>query len=172
MLQGATNQALDGGRGKQNMHRRTQSCRFFNLHFLGTVDRLWMALIENNKSDRGIGRDTGHLENWNGGRLKFMTLACMESFHIISPLRRFPFLPLCRRQEVQHLRRELNDSLRSIRSSDGVCLSIAFTQDIANLCNLMYIYIHLEVKLPAIWTDGKAEAGRVREEKSRREKIR
>ena len=30
----------------------------------------------------------------------------------------------------------------------------------------------LEVKLPTIWTDGKAEGGRVREEKSRREKIR
>ena len=29
----------------------------------------------------------------------------------------------------------------------------------------------LEVKLPTIWTDGKAEVGRVREEKSRREKI-
>jgi len=28
----------------------------------------------------------------------------------------------------------------------------------------------LEVKLPTIWTDGKAEVGRVREEKSRREK--
>ena len=30
----------------------------------------------------------------------------------------------------------------------------------------------LEVKLPTIWTDGKAEVVRVREEKSRREKIR
>ena len=30
----------------------------------------------------------------------------------------------------------------------------------------------LEVKLPTIWTDGKAEVGRVREEKGRREKIR
>jgi len=30
----------------------------------------------------------------------------------------------------------------------------------------------LEVKLPTIWTDGKAEVGRVREENSRREKIR
>jgi len=30
----------------------------------------------------------------------------------------------------------------------------------------------LEVKLPTIWTHGKAEVGRVREEKSRREKIR
>jgi hypothetical protein len=28
----------------------------------------------------------------------------------------------------------------------------------------------LEVKLPTIWTDGKAEVGRVREKKSRREK--
>ena len=53
------------------------------------------------------------------------------------------FLPLCRRQEVQHLRRELNDSLRSIRSSDGACLSIASTQDIANLFTFNYIYIYL-----------------------------
>jgi len=30
----------------------------------------------------------------------------------------------------------------------------------------------LEVKLPAIWTDGKEEVGRVREEMRRREKIR
>ena len=30
----------------------------------------------------------------------------------------------------------------------------------------------LDVKLPTIWTDGKAEVGRVRKEKSRREKIR
>ena len=30
----------------------------------------------------------------------------------------------------------------------------------------------LEVKLPTVWRDGKAEVGRVREEKSRSEKIR
>jgi len=30
----------------------------------------------------------------------------------------------------------------------------------------------LEVKLPTIWADGKAEVGRVREEKRRRDKIR
>jgi hypothetical protein len=30
----------------------------------------------------------------------------------------------------------------------------------------------LEVKLPTIWTHGKAEVGRAREEKGRREKIR
>jgi len=30
----------------------------------------------------------------------------------------------------------------------------------------------LEVKLPTIWRDGKAEVGRVREEKKRSEKIR
>ena len=30
----------------------------------------------------------------------------------------------------------------------------------------------LEVKLPTIWRDGKAEVGRVREEKNRSEKIR
>ena len=31
---------------------------------------------------------------------------------------------------------------------------------------------NFEVKLPTIWTDGKAEVGRVREEKRRRDKIR
>jgi len=36
----------------------------------------------------------------------------------------------------------------------------------------MFIEGSLEVKLPTIWTDGKAEMGRVREEKRRREKIR
>jgi hypothetical protein len=40
----------------------------------------------------------------------------------------------------------------------------------------IYICTHiiegsLEVKLPTIWTDGKAEVGRVREEKRRRKKI-
>ena len=35
-----------------------------------------------------------------------------------------------------------------------------------------YIEGSLEVKLPTIWTDGKAEVGRVREEKKRSEKIR
>ena len=47
---------------------------------------------------------------------------------------------------------------------------------------LSYVYIYhvyisiiegsIEVKLPTIWTDGKAEVGRVREEKKRSEKIR
>ena len=39
---------------------------------------------------------------------------------------------------------------------------------------LIYLFIEgsLEVKLPTIWRDGKAEVGRVREEKSRSEKIR
>ena len=36
----------------------------------------------------------------------------------------------------------------------------------------MFFEGSLEVKLPTIWTDGKAEVGRVREEKRRREKIR
>jgi hypothetical protein len=31
---------------------------------------------------------------------------------------------------------------------------------------------NFEVKLPTIWTDGKAEGGRVKEEKRRRDKIR
>jgi len=44
------------------------------------------------------------------------------------------------------------------------------------VCNSLsaYVYIEgsLEVKLPAVWTDGKAEVGRVREEKRREEKRR
>ena len=38
--------------------------------------------------------------------------------------------------------------------------------------NQLLIEGSLEVKLPTIWTDGKAKVGRVREEKRRREKIR
>jgi hypothetical protein len=37
---------------------------------------------------------------------------------------------------------------------------------------LLIVEGSLEVKLPTIWTDGKAEVGRVREEKRRRKKIR
>ena len=37
---------------------------------------------------------------------------------------------------------------------------------------MMMIEGSLEVKLPTIWTDGKAEVGRVKEEKKRSEKIR
>ena len=53
------------------------------------------------------------------------------------------------------------------------------------MCLFVYLYVpyadahihfffegSLEVKLPTIWTDGKEEVVRVREEKSRREKIR
>ena len=44
------------------------------------------------------------------------------------------------------------------------------------VCNSLSAYVHiegsLEVKLPAVWTDGKAEVGRVREEKRREEKRR
>jgi hypothetical protein len=43
-----------------------------------------------------------------------------------------------------------------------------FEQDVANLFSV-YLYIiegSLEVKLPTMWTDGKAEMGRGREEKS------
>ena len=36
----------------------------------------------------------------------------------------------------------------------------------------VFIEGSLEIKRPTIWTDGIAEAGRVREEKKRREKIR
>ena len=42
----------------------------------------------------------------------------------------------------------------------------------ASLFNVHMIEGSLEVKLPTVWKDGKAEVGRVREEKSRREKIR
>jgi len=35
-----------------------------------------------------------------------------------------------------------------------------------------FVQGNFEVKLPTIWTDGKAEVGRVREEKGRRKKIR
>ena len=38
--------------------------------------------------------------------------------------------------------------------------------------NMYVIEGSLEVKLPTIWTEGKAEVGRVKEEKSRSEKIR
>jgi len=38
--------------------------------------------------------------------------------------------------------------------------------------SIVFIEGSLEVKLPTIWTDGKAEVGRVREEKRRRKKIR
>ena len=36
----------------------------------------------------------------------------------------------------------------------------------------IFIEGRLEVKLPTIWTDGKAEVGRVKEEKKRSDKIR
>ena len=50
-------------------------------------------------------------------------------------------------------------------------------QTYINKYTLIYIYINiseggLEVKLPAIWTDGKAKVGRLREEKRRKMKIR
>ena len=38
--------------------------------------------------------------------------------------------------------------------------------------SIVFIEGSLEVKLPTIWTDGKAEVGSVREEKRRRKKIR
>ena len=54
------------------------------------------------------------------------------------------------------------------------------------MCVIMYAFIYLfkiviytyilqgslEVKLPTIWTDGKAKVGRIREEKRRKKKIR
>ena len=39
-------------------------------------------------------------------------------------------------------------------------------------CSYRFIKGSLEVKLPTIWTDEKAEVGRVREEKRRRKKTR
>ena len=59
-----------------------------------------------------------------------------------------------------------------------VCVLFASTQHaiISFLCRFHAFSIiikgSLEVKLPTIWTDGKEDVGRVREEKSRREKIR
>ena len=45
--------------------------------------------------------------------------------------------------------------------------------DIQSIISCVHIFEgSLEVKLPTIWRDGKAEVGRVREEKSRSEKIR
>ena len=41
-----------------------------------------------------------------------------------------------------------------------------------NSCMFQVTEGSLEVKLPTIWTDGKAEVGRVRKEKPRSEKIR
>ena len=44
--------------------------------------------------------------------------------------------------------------------------------DILDLAESCMIEGSLEVKLPTIWRDGKAEVERIREEKGRREKIR
>ena len=47
------------------------------------------------------------------------------------------------------------------------------TERIKEAMQLMdFVEGSLEVKLPTIWRDGKAEVGRVREEKKRSEKIR
>jgi len=46
------------------------------------------------------------------------------------------------------------------------------TQTSSNVTQLAILEKSLEIKLPTIWTDGKAEVGRVREEKRREEKIR
>jgi hypothetical protein len=40
------------------------------------------------------------------------------------------------------------------------------------MLDIQFIEGSLEVKLPAIWTDGKAEVGRVKEEKRREEERR
>ena len=57
---------------------------------------------------------------------------------------------------------------RHTHTSFLICL-LQFTQI---LLSKVIIEGSLEVKLPKIWTDGKAEVGRVREEKRRRKKIR
>ena len=51
---------------------------------------------------------------------------------------------------------------------------IGFVSDWAILvpCHIHFIEGSLEVKLPTVWTDGKAGLGRVREEKGRRKKLR
>ena len=51
-------------------------------------------------------------------------------------------------------------------------ISIYSIYTLYTICILRIIEGSLEVKLPTIWRDGKAEVGTVREEKSRREKIR
>ena len=47
---------------------------------------------------------------------------------------------------------------------------------VCRVCVCVRVYVHaegsLEVKLPTLWTDGKAEVGRVREEKRREEERR
>jgi hypothetical protein len=43
---------------------------------------------------------------------------------------------------------------------------------LVNLVLVLFVKGSLEVKLPTIWTDERAEAGRAREETGRREKIR
>jgi len=40
------------------------------------------------------------------------------------------------------------------------------------MLDIQFIEVSLEVKLPAIWADGKAEVGRVKEEKRREEERR
>jgi len=50
-------------------------------------------------------------------------------------------------------------------------LPVIFGPQIARIRNIDIIEGSLEVKLPTIWTDGKGEVGRVREEKRRRKKI-
>ena len=83
--------------------------------------------------------------------------------------------------------RKLNVALPTSKTVDMICIWLYIHTYIYILyiyiyvCIYTYIYVciyvyiiegSLEVKLPTIWTDGKAEVGRVREEKKRSEKIR
>jgi hypothetical protein len=49
----------------------------------------------------------------------------------------------------------------------GACLSICF-----GVRFQLFIEVSLKIRFPTTWTDGKAEVGRLREEKGRRAKIR
>ena len=88
MLQGTTDQAQNGERGKRNMQHIV--LLFFFLHF-ALCWHCGPALIEK-KSDLGIGRGRqATLKHWKGGRLNFMTFTyiCMLWNHMTS------FSPFC-----------------------------------------------------------------------------
>ena len=83
--------------------------------------------------------------------------------------------------------RQAADAIRRIRSMKGIyvymCIKISFYIIIIHIWCVSFIYIYiyfvyiiiegsLEVKLPTIWTDEKAEVRRARREQSQREKSR
>ena len=63
---------------------------------------------------------------------------------------------------------------RGISATNNLIFLAVSDNGVYGIPPAMAIFIEgsLEVKLPTIWTEGKAEVGRVREEKRRREKIR